>query len=570
LTATFIKRDFLKLFVYSFLVACLVVILGLSELIVRFNQSEVISKELSKYDQSVLAVSKSECNNEKVASVDDSRLIDITKEDIEVFYNYGYDGKIYELVNVVLDYGTVSTLSHIHKPNNINLKVPYYNGTRGTLVTDEEYVKKIFGDLKYVCTAEEIKHYGIYITDYTADAILTYSKKYFSSYESMLGKHKSMNVSYYAYINGIIDTGYKEKYANIIEKFKSITSNEEELKQFTQSNEYLAYYDDVIENYAISYSFEPDFKEKFVDAIPRTWVPIGNATLTFNGVARSFESNAYFQESAHTKQFKLKDNEIVLDYKNYNLMFNTSYNETNKDQFVPHNVTFKYYQFYDEMQTNSVAEFDVTIVGLSSKLYASTNVFQKLLEVTTFTSSLYFSDLNNKNFNSEVIFSNGYKPNSIIAYSLATMTKAVNVFSDFFNIIFFGLCLCCFIVLVSYGVKLIKEKTYDIGILKALGIKDGHLVFIFGIQILLLLIFVIILYFTGSVLFIDLSNDILVASLLEIAPNQFLLDIDVLYLKLPYMIQNSLLIIIIVIISFIIPFIKLKTLKPTNIIKAKE
>jgi hypothetical protein len=81
---------------------------------------------------------------------------------------------------------------------------------------------------------------------------------------------------------------------------------------------------------------------------------------------------------------------------------------------------------------------------------------------------------------------------------------------------------------------------------------------------------VIILYFTGSVLFIDLSNDILVASLLEIAPNQFLLDIDVLYLKLPYMIQNSLLIIIIVIISFIIPFIKLKTLKPTNIIKAKE
>ena len=570
LTSTFIKHDFLKLFIYSFLVASLVIILGLSELIVRFDQSEVISKELNKYDQSVLSVSKNESNNEKVASVDDSRLIDITKEDIDIFYNYGYDGKIYELVNVVLDYGASSNLSHYHKPNVINLKAPYYNGTRGTLVTDEEYAKKIFGELKFVCQAKEIKDYGIYITDYTADAILTYSSKYFSSYESMLGKHKSMNVSYYAYVNGIIDTGYKEKYAHIIEKFQSINSSEDELKKFTESNEYLAYYDDVLENYSISYSFEPNFKEKFVEAVARTWVPIGNATLTINGVPRSFDSTAYFQESSHTKEFNLKDNEIVLDYKNYNLMFNTSYNVSNVDKFVPHTATFRYYQFYDEMQTNSVAEFEVTIVGLSNKLYASRNVFQKLLDVTTFTSSLYFSDLNSKNFDLEVIFDNGYKPNSIIAYSLATMTKAVNVFSDFFNIIFFGLCLCCLIVLVNYGVKLIQEKTYDIGILKALGIKDGHLVFIFGVQIFLLLILVIIMYFAGSVLFIDLSNDILVASLLEIAPNQFLLDIDVLYLKLSYMLENLVLIIFIVIVSFIIPFVKLKTLKPTNIIKAKE
>ena len=48
------------------------------------------------------------------------------------------------------------------------------------------------------------------------------------------------------------------------------------------------------------------------------------------------------------------------------------------------------------------------------------------------------------------------------------------------------------------------------------------------------------------------------------------MDIDVLYLKLEYMIQNTLLVVFIVLVSFIIPLIKLKSLKPTNIIKAKE
>ena len=78
----------------------------------------------------------------------------------------------------VLDYGTNTTLSHYHKPNNINPRMPFYNGTRGTLVTTEDYVTEMFGELKYVCLAKNQKDYGIFITDYTADAILSYSKKY--------------------------------------------------------------------------------------------------------------------------------------------------------------------------------------------------------------------------------------------------------------------------------------------------------------------------------------------------------------------------------------------------------
>ena len=97
----------------------------------------------------------------------------------------------------------------------------------------------------------------------------------------------------------------------------------------------------------------------------------------------------------------------------------------------------------------------------------------------------------------------GYEPNSIIAMSLATMTKAVNVFKDFFNIIFIGLCLCAFFILANYGIKLIRDRKYEIGILKALGTREKDLTTIFGMQILIEVILIIIMYVLGSILFID-------------------------------------------------------------------
>ena len=569
LTTTFIKKDIIKLSIYSFLVAALIVVLGLAQLIVNFNASEVIQLELDKMEQNVLSINKKNPNNDLIDVIDDSRIIDITKEDIEKFKSTEYD--IYELVNVVLDYGKNHNLSHYHQYNNLNPTTPYYNGTRGTLVTTKSYVETLFGSVEYSYLAKEQKDYGIYITDYTADAILTYSPDIFKDYQSLLGVHRSMNVSKYAYVNGIINTGYKDKYKTVFDKLLDVNISKEELKKLTETPLFISFLDDVIQCYSISYSFNPNFKEDFLESNSKTWAPVGHSTLSYNGISFPFAQRTYFQLYTEESKVTLKENEITIDYETYNEMFGTNYNSSNYKNFTPHNAYFKYYNFYDEERSYVADEFEVKIVKLTDgRNYASENVFKRILKDTTFTTALYFSDCKTASVNFENFFENGFEPNSIIAQSLSTMTKAVNVFSNFFNVIFISLCVCIFIILVNYGIKLIKERKYEIGILKALGIKDSNLTFIFGAQILLLLGLILILYFLGSWIFIDLSNNILVASLIEIAPTHFLMDIDVLYLKLPLMIRNSLLVIIIVLISFIIPLVKLKALKPTNIIKAKE
>jgi len=569
LTFTFIKKDFLKLFFYSFVVAGLITILGLAQLIVNFNPSEVVKKELDKMNQSILSIEKKIPSNELVITYDNTKIIDILVDDIDKFRSDDYD--IYELVNVVLDYGPNTSLAHEHKYGSINPTSVYYSGTRGTLVTDEEYVEKLFGKVEYICLAEEIKDYGIYITDYSADAMLIYQTGKFTDYNSLLGNHKSMGQSIYAYVNGIIYTGYKEKHLNVIEKLNNVNISKEEISELTESYEYLSFYDEVIQSYSISYSFNPNFKEDFVNSLSRTWVPMLNSLFVNNGIPFEIEKRMWFQLYSQEKKFDLKDNEITLNYIDYNSIFGTNYDLSNLNQFVPHTIKFKYYYGYDELRANCVVEFDAKIVALSNgRSYCSEDVMMKLLRANTFTTSIYFSNIDTSEEIFSKIFENGFEPNSVIAYSLSTMTKAVNIFSDFFGIIFIGLCVCVFIILINYGIKLIKERRYQIGILKALGIKDRDLLILFGIQIVLLISLILIMYYLGSVMFIGLSNDILVKSLIELAPNHFIMDIDVLYLKFSFIFRNSVLVIIIVLLSFVVPLIKLKSLKPTNIIKAKE
>ena len=569
LAINFMKKDFSRLFIYSFIVAALIVILGLAQLIVNFDSSEVIDKEMSNMNQSTISLKKVDVDDDLLV-VDSTRVIPINETDINKYYEAGYEGNIYELLNVTLDYGPNLGFSDYNKPNAVNPAAVYHSGTAGVLVCDEEYVKGVFGKIEYLALCKDIRDSGYYITDYTADAILLYTSHLFSSYESILGAHKSMNVSVYSYINGIINTGYKEKYSDVIARLEDVTMSKEELYDYMTNDRYLAFYDEVIQNYSIGYTFNLNFKEAFINDKARTWTISGNSSLVYNGIPLAI-NQTWFQLHSQYKKYNLKNNEVVLSLSTYNKVFQTNYQSTNISSFVPHTVTYKYYYYYDELQMDLVDSFEISIVGLDTERnYASDDVFERLLEINTSTNAIYFSNTEN----TKVIFNTahdvGFEPNSILAYSISTMTKAVDIFSEFFIIIFVGLCICSFVILINYGIKLINERKHEIGVLKALGIKDRDLTFIISIQMCLLALLVILLYIIGSVIFIDLSNDILVQSLLEFNPGLFLLDVDVLYLKKNFIFENSILVVIIVLISFIVPLFRLKFLKPTNIIKAKE
>ena len=569
LSFKFLKKDAVRLVLYSFVVACLIVILGLSQLIVSFDSSSIIEKELKNINQNSVSIFKEDIVNADI-EIDKNCVLPIDEEDINKYYNAGYKGNIYELVNVPLDYGTSFLLSEYHKPNKVSYKDIYHSGTRGTLITTEDYLIDTFGSLEYVTLCDEIKDEGIYITDYSADAILFYKNGSFIDYNSILGKHKSMGVNYYAYINGIIKTDYKEKYNSIFDTLMNVDITKEELMSLINSEEYRAYYDDVVQNLSISYTMNKNFKEDFVASNSRSWVPVENSLFIKDN--KEYEIERYFENGAVRSNYILNDDEIVMSYEKYNTFFNTNYNEGNMNEFTPVDVEFKYYRNHDVNKEEVIYSTNLKITKLikGNIVYLNDKVFKEILSHNTFTLGLYFDDISNVSLISDVAFENGFSFNSIIAEVLTTITKAVNVFSGFFNIIFIGLCVAAFLILANYGMKLVKDRKYEIGVLKALGIKDKDLISIFGVQIIIAILLIIMMYIIGSILFIDLSNDVLIKSLMELAPNNLVLDIDILFINLNDLVSYSILIILIVFISFALPIAILRRLKPLDIVKAKE
>lgn len=425
--------------------------------------------------------------------------------------------------------------------------------------------------MEYVALADKVEDGGVYITDYSADAMILYAPTLFPNYQATLGNNRSSGNNIYGYVNGIIKTGYKEKYQALIESFQDVSLTKDRLLEMTSSEEYRKYYDDVVQNLSISYTTNQNFVDDMIELNSKTWCPIGNSVLEFEG--KEYEMpNAFFENALTRSSYDLKEDEIVMDYKKYNAIFDTNYSEGTLKDFSPQEVVFKYSYYYDEKSSVVNYSFKVKIIALDKKnvIYLPDALFKRALKYNTFTSALYFDDISDVTEILNTADANGFSANSVIALSLATMTKAVTVFSDFFALIFIGLCACCFFIIANYGVKLVRDRKYEIGILKALGARDCDLVLLLGVQIILLLFLIVLLYILGSVVFIDFANEVLIRSLLELAPDSFLLDIKVLYVNPKHFLVNGVLTAVIVFTSFIIPLIKLRKLKPVNIIKAKE
>lgn len=196
--------------------------------------------------------------------------------------------------------------------------------------------------------------------------------------------------------------------------------------------------------------------------------------------------------------------------------------------------------------------------------------FTKIQAQNSFCYGLYFDNVSDVVILNEVADKNGYTLNSFIASGLVTMTKAVDVFIPIFKLIAVVLCVGIVLILVNLSVKMIKDKYHDIGILKAIGTSNKTIAITFGFQIILIAVLTIIFSTLGYFLFIDLANDVLIASLRELASSMLVLDLDFLSFKGVVVLIDIVLIILLSIVSLIAPLLKIRSIKPVKIIKAKE
>ena len=490
---------------------------------------------------------------------------------------------VYELVNVTLvtsPNGASNTAGGTQADLRRNFGGFYIYETYGTLVCDEQFLIEKYGVEGKIVYADgcvgdpysKLRGAAI-ITDYVADALIKFQPDRYPDYQTIIDSERAI---------AIVETGYEERYAKIIERYDNYTGNDgyESLYHDLCRNEPLfeEYLREVIYSLGISYTFDENFVQTIIDNPSRKSGTLRNVSFERDGaeykesaktnVAISYTTSQ--SGNSYTENYYVERGKVKMGYSTYNSIFGTGYTLSNYKEFTPHTVTMK---IYDRRIDGAVKLYEmpleISALTQSAGMRMNKVDFTIVRQYTLQTFGIYVR--NNENIEATVsgMAEDIISPRSIAFDAIAGINKILTVFIPLLRLISLGLYVFIFIYLINHAMQIIKKNYFQIGVLRAFGAKSSDVGVIFITGVVLTGIAISILSIAFEPLIIDFYNTILVESFaLVLNTNAF--DIRVINMPawLPYL--NSAMVILITFVTALISLRVLKKLKPIEIIRAKD
>lgn len=574
----FFKNKFPRILLYSFMVSIIMIVMLLAQTITRFDSAQIIQKEFEKSDSDSVFLTKifseEQQNNSEKLNKTINGFVKIEDKEIDEFYNNGYKGEIYKVYksNIIINQSQVSA----GMSSNVFDESLYSIEPLGVMVVDEAFLIEKYGELKYAAKSETFHPTGIIITDYLADIMLKSGQlTYAKTYEDLLGEYhwgvrEEYNCVSRGYINAIIDTGYKDKHKNLLSNFGKI--NEENLSKLLENEDVLSLVDDIHTMYGFCYCLNPNFYEESIEN--PSWDMVWHYALQF-GNKKMFTSDIPQIRKADFYGIELGKDEVLMEMSVYNSVFGTHFTEENLDEFEPHTENLSHYLYSGLETEDKLFSHEIKIVGLyvseqnnmTGTFIASDNVYALFATDNLYVTGLFFNEKEDLNAVYDTAMELGFQNNLIVSDSLYTMTKIVDIFVPIFKVIASILCVAVVLVLMNYSSRLINNKMQEIGILKALGMKNHIIGLIFGLQVLFIALCTSGFTVLGYALLVNKTNDILVDSLQNFAFGKMIPNLDFIVFRSDIAVENILLIFVLAFVSFIVPMIKIWALNPIDIIK---
>ena len=578
LSFRFLKRKTVAIALSAFMVAVIMVILSLAQTIVQFDSNAIIATESKKTNATSVMMLKQISPEQKASLGSDAQdyFIEVFDSDIQKIQSAGYGGDIYSIYNFFMPIqDSSSEFSAGWSSSFLTANSVYIRALLGTLVVDEAFLTEKFGEITYLAKLDEFHPGGIIITDYVADAIRMHNVAYFNkTYEELLGSYTwGASYGYRGYINGIIETGYKERYQDLC---ASVAMKDKTLSELANDPLMIRFTNEIYSHLGFGYSLNPNFATDFGENNPCEIV--WHQKLNIGGM----EYTTAYRPQLRCDTWlgiELEDDEILVSYLKYNDIFGTDYDENNYEQFVPTKVTLTHYRYGDIENKEPLWSQEVTIKGFwsmegdadrNATVVVSEKIYREFAEQSLFAVGVYLDGADGISSAMQVAQSLGYTQYNSIVEGIHTMTKAVEAFIPVFELIAIVLCVGVVFILINFSSRMIKDKMHEIGILKALGTQNGTVGVVFGLQVLLIALLTCVLSVAGYYYFIDLANDVLIESLKRLAPGYIVLDLDFLTFQKRIAIQNCILVIVLAIVALIPSMIKVKVIKPVKIIKTKD
>lgn len=283
LSRKFLKSKAFSIMFSSFMIAVIMVVMSFSQTIIEFDTSNVVAAELQKSNQKSLFISR-KTGDEATEKWGRNYYSGVGETDIQAIYDAGYQGKVYPVLNYTIPVNSRSI--YYGYGGGVGLSYKFYmNETFGTLVVDDAFLANKFGEVTFAAKAEVEQPYGVYITDYIADAILTGGNQKYrgKSYDALVGRYAYSGTTACGYINGVIYTGYSERYQDVIKLIAGKKDLSQMMAELYQNPSFQALTQEIYDTLGFSYTTNPNFRDALINT-PFT-VSTPHYRLSFNGKA---------------------------------------------------------------------------------------------------------------------------------------------------------------------------------------------------------------------------------------------------------------------------------------------
>ena len=467
----------------------------------------------------------------------------------------------------------------------VNFSELYIHENYGLFTCDREYLTKLYGkDGKITLLAGSLdgaeQDTGVYITDYFADSILyheTTSKLFrFFSYEDLIGVIAPSNGNTSCKIAGIIDTDYEVKYQSVFELYnehKEDTYEERNLEKILSENPvYMEFMEDVLLRLGVGYTLNPNFIDDF-SLEETSLVRSSGLYLCANEKEIRVDDVTYMTTMTYPVACsEYADDEIAIPYKYYNVLFGTRYTEMDSNALgVIDKKVITVKRYVDDDNTKPlIHEREFTVVAVNNKrISCSENTMLYFKKADWKPSRLYFEGVENPEELMAFMQENGYHYVSIQQQNLQKLNNLVVAFYDLFA--FLQIIIICMLVvyLINFGARGVKQNSYQIGVIKALGGRSRDVENIFVLRTLVIGAMIAVVSVLASIGFINIADSILLKSVESVVRMKFA-SLTIIEVLPSLLIIDGLSMLGIAVLSALVPALTLRKIKPIKTIKAKE
>lgn len=560
LSLTFLKTKVWRIISAAIPLSLILLIIMLSQAYINFDGNRIIADRMKKAGQQSIVLNK-EVSLDGVEKDARRYPAAVTQEDLQAFLGTGFEGKTYPVLSVSVPVTSYKNAAGF-KSSGFSYGVAAAESL-GTVCVDEQFFEERLGSFTCIVRVRQDDPLGVYITDYLADVILATNSNYKGmSYTNLLGKYAyNDNGVGDIYINGIIQTNYKDRYAALIDR---VTVNKEtDIAVLYNDEEFQRLSSELYSFLAYSYTFNPNYAEDYM-AAGHTYA--WSHKLGFNSKTYSISKGYVTLDSS------LKDGQIMMGYKMYNAVFGASYNPGTLSSFQPHDAQMAQYTYYDTENKTPLFDTKVQIAGLynGDGIRVSKDVLKQFIQNHIRQTGIYFDDLSHLADILDVAEARGFIQDSITLEGILTLSRSVMLFVMIFRLANTALCAAVIFVFVSFSTKMIRDKLHEIGILKALGTPASTINSIFGLQIGLIAALTCAASILGYYCLIGPANELFILSLRQMVPSQLVLDLEVLVFLPSVVAEIILLIVILSVLSMAVPLSRIGKIQPVQIINNRE